>query len=98
MTTSTLYHTQGVRGFDYKKTERKGHTEFYHIASSAKQVRCPCCNSEDTEVVPTRERRNIRGVPIGLKKRFWSFRFGACGAMTVVLLLGNGWTFAPART
>ena len=98
MTTSTLYHTQGVRGFHHKKTKREGRTEFYHIASSAKQVRCACCNSQDTAVVPTREQRKIHGVPIGLKKRFWSLKFGAFGAMTAVLLPENVWTFAPART
>jgi hypothetical protein len=70
MTTSTIYHTQGVRGFHYKKTERKGQTEFYHIVGAAKQLPCPCCGSKATRVVPTRERREIRALPIGLKKRF----------------------------
>lgn len=70
MTTSTIYHTQGVLGFHYKKTERKGQTEFYHIVGAAKQLRCPCCGSKATRVVPTREQREIRALPIGLKKRF----------------------------
>jgi hypothetical protein len=70
MTTSTIYHTQGVRGFHYKKTVRRGQTEFYHIIGAAPKVACPCCGSKATQLVPTREERSIRGVPIGLKKRF----------------------------
>ena len=95
MTTSTLYHTQGVRGFHYKKTERKGRTEFYHIVGAANQLPCPCCGSKNTTVVNTAEQRRVHGVPIGLKKRFWLFRSGVCAAMTAVLVRGNVWTFAP---
>lgn len=69
MTTSTLYHTQGIRGFHYKKTERKNKTEYYHIVGAASQAACPCCGSEATQVVSTKEQRSIRGLPIGLKKR-----------------------------
>ena len=72
MTTSTLYHTQGVRGFHYKKTERKQQTEFYHIIGAAKQLNCPCCGSKNTQVINTREQRHIKALPIGLKKRFSS--------------------------
>lgn len=70
MTTSTLYHTQGVRGFHYKKTERKGQTEFYHIVGVSNRLPCPCCGSNATRVVSTCEHRRIRALPIGLKKRF----------------------------
>ena len=35
MTTSTLYHTQGIYGFQYKKTERKGQTEYYYVFPTA---------------------------------------------------------------
>ena len=70
MTTSTLYHTQGVRRFHYKKTERKGQTEFYHIVGASERLPCPCCGSKATRVIATNQRRSIRGVPIGLKKRF----------------------------
>ena len=68
MTTSTLYHTQGTYGFQYKKTERKGQTEYYHVFGTTCQLNCPCCGSKQTTVHPTNEIRQVRGVPIGLKK------------------------------
>ena len=69
MTTDTLYHTQGIRGFQYKKTERKGQTEYYYVISSASQLRCPYCGSRKTRIHSTSEFRRIRALPIGLKKR-----------------------------
>ena len=45
MTTSIVYHTQGIRGFHYKKTVRKDQTEYYHIISTATEAVCPCCKS-----------------------------------------------------
>ena len=74
MTTSTLYHTQGIYGFEYQKTERKGQTEYYHVFSTASQLNCPCCGSKQTTVHPTNQIRQVRGVPIGLKKRLSVFR------------------------
>lgn len=68
MTISTLYHTQGIYGFEYKKTERKGQTEYYHIFSTASHLNCPCCGSNQTSVHQTNQFRHIHGVPIGLKK------------------------------
>lgn len=68
MTTSTIYHTQGVRGFKYKKTERKEGTEFYHIVGTDPCPPCPCCGSKATKAFSTSEKRSVRGVPIGLKK------------------------------
>ena len=46
MTTSIFYHTQGIRGFHYKKTIRKNQTEYYHIISTATEAVCPCCKSK----------------------------------------------------
>jgi hypothetical protein len=70
MTTSIVYHTQGIRGFHYKKTVRKDQTEFYHIISTATEAVCPCCKSNQAKFVETAEHRSIRGLPVGLKKRF----------------------------
>ena len=70
MTTSIIYHTQGVRGFHYKKTLRKDQTEYYHIISTATEAVCPCCKSKQAKFIETAEHRSIRGLPIGLKKRF----------------------------
>ncbi|RKX35104.1 MAG: hypothetical protein DRP64_19550 [Verrucomicrobia bacterium] len=41
MTTSCLNHTQGIRGYKYKKTERTADTEIYYLHSTAKQVGLP---------------------------------------------------------
>ncbi len=70
MTTSTLYHTQGIRGCHYKKTERKGNTEYYHICSTAKQLNYPCGGSKQTSVHSTNQLRQIRGLPISLKNGY----------------------------
>ena len=69
MTTSTLYHTQGIYGFQYKRTRREGQTEFYYVVGESKHLKCPCCGSKQTKVYSTDQIRQIRGVPIGLKKR-----------------------------
>jgi len=70
MTTSIFYHTQGIRGFHYKKTIRENQTEYYHIISTATEAVCPCCKSKQAQFFETAEQRSIRGLPIGLKKRF----------------------------
>ena len=68
MTTSTLFHTQGIRGFKYEKTYRKNGTEYYYLRSSAKEHRCPDCSSTETSIVETGKRREISGVHVGFKK------------------------------
>ena len=35
MTISSLYHTQGIRGYKYQKTERTKDTEIYDLHSKA---------------------------------------------------------------
>jgi len=69
MTTSSLYHTQGTRGYNYQKTERIAETEIYHLHSSAKKQACPKCGSWRTVLVETGKTRDVRGLCIGLKKR-----------------------------
>jgi transposase len=68
MTTSCLYHTQGIVGFKYQKTDRIGKTEIYHLHSTANHLSCPCCRSADTTLVKTGKSRQIRGLFIGFKK------------------------------
>ena len=70
MTTSIFYHTQGIRGFHYKKTTRKDQTEYYNIISTATEAQCPCCKSKQAKFIETAEQRSILGLPIGLKKQF----------------------------
>lgn len=85
MTTSSLYHTQGTRGFKHQKTERKGCTEYHHLHSTATHLSCPHCHSKKTSIVKTGKTRDIRGLCIGLKKtimRVTTRRIlcGDCGA------------------
>ena len=68
MTTSSLYHTQGIRNFKYQKTERAKGTEIYYLHSTAKHLACPCCQSRNTSIVRTGRVRDIRGLCIGFKK------------------------------
>jgi hypothetical protein len=69
MTTSSLYHTQGIRGYKYQKTQRTKDTEIYSLHSTASHLACPACQSKDTSIVQTGKTRDIRGLSIGLKKR-----------------------------
>lgn len=68
MTTSSLYHTQGIRSFKYQKTERAKSIEIYYLHSTAKRLACPCCQSRDTSIAETGKTRDIRGLCIGFKK------------------------------
>ncbi len=58
MTTSSLYHTQGIRGYKYQKTERTKGAEIYYLHSTAKQLACPSCQSRDTSIVRTGKTRD----------------------------------------
>ncbi|MEO0511129.1 MAG: hypothetical protein AAF065_14870 [Verrucomicrobiota bacterium] len=70
MTTSIVYHTQGIRGFHYEKTVRKDQTEYYHIICTATKAVCPCCKSKQAKFVETVQQRFIRELPAGLKNGF----------------------------
>lgn len=85
MTTSINYHTQGIRGYHNKKTQFKGQSVYYHLVATASRCACPYCKSMDTSILPTKEQRVIRGVPVGLKKRCSWFRSGALAVKDVAL-------------
>lgn len=68
MTTSSLYHTQGIRGYTYQKTERRGTEEVYYLQSSARQLSCSRCQSRSVSIVETGKTRDIRGLCIGFKR------------------------------
>lgn len=68
MTISSLCHTQGIRGYAYQKTTRRGGTEVYDLHSVAEELACPCCKSLETSIVKTGKTRDIRGLSIGFKR------------------------------
>jgi transposase len=68
MTISSIYHTQGIRGYKYQKTERRNNTEIYYVASTTTACPCPSCNSRATSIVKTGKTRDIRALNIGFKK------------------------------
>lgn len=70
MTISYLHHTQGIRGYKYQKTERTADTEIYYLHSKATHLSCPACLSRETSIAQTGKARDIRGLCIGLKKRY----------------------------
>ena len=89
MTTSSLYHTQGIRGYKYQKTERTGDCEIYYLHSTTKQLACPRCQSRDTSIVQTGRTRDIRGLCIGFKKRCCASQPGAFVAVNAGLRATN---------
>ena len=65
MATSSLYHTQGIRGYKYQKTERTKDTEIYYLHSTAKLLACPRCQSRDASIARTGKTRDNGGIGIG---------------------------------
>ena len=66
MSTSLLYHTCGIRGYEYRSTEYLCGTTFFRIERRREKLRCPRCGRREVTVrgsVP----RVFRGVPIGSK-------------------------------
>ena len=68
MTISYLRHTQGIRSYNYQKTERTAGTEIYYLHSKATRLPCPACLSRATSIAQTGKSRDIRGLCIGQKK------------------------------
>lgn len=88
----------GIRGFHYNKTVRKDQTEYYHMISTATEAVCTCCKSKQSKFVETSERRSVRGLPVGLKKRFSLCRPGGCAARVAMVSPVSVWAFARLRT
>lgn len=66
MSTSLLYHTCGIRGYEYRSTEYVCGTTFVHLVQAREKLRCPDCGRADVSVRGTKE-RVFRSVPIGSK-------------------------------
>ena len=66
MSTSLLYHTCGIRGYEYRSTEYLCGTAFFRIEQPREKLRCPRCGRGEVTVrgsVP----RVFRSIPIGSK-------------------------------
>ena len=97
MSTSLLYHTQGTYGYQYQKAKRVRGVEIYYMHSSAKSGMCPKCRSWDISFVETGRTRDIRGLCIGLKKRFCASPCGELSVLAAGLHATNRSRSAPAR-
>ncbi len=66
MSTSLLYHTCGIRGYEYRSTEFVCGTTFVHIGQPREKLRCPQCGREEVSARGSNQ-RVFRSVPIGSK-------------------------------
>lgn len=67
MSTSLLYHVQGIAGFEHVKFEFQEGAVLWNIQGPRKHVRCPACRSRRVNIREYRTRR-IRGLPTGGRK------------------------------
>ena len=69
MSTSLLYHTQGINGFKFESFDFSGGQTVAAIHRAANKFQCPCCNS--SWVTPTFiQTRTIQSLPIGRHRFF----------------------------
>jgi transposase len=66
MSTSLLYHTCGIRGYEYRKTEYIEGVTLFWIEQPRERLQCPCCGSVEV-TVRGKAPRLFRSVPIGSK-------------------------------
>src|SRR5512143_865508 len=66
MSTSLLYHTCGIQGYEYRATEYVCGTTFVHIVQARETLRCPHCGRAEVSARGSKE-RVFRSVPIGSK-------------------------------
>ena len=66
MSTSLLYHTCGIRGYEYRSTEFVCGTTVVHIEQPREKLRCPHCGRVEVSARGSKE-RVFRSVPIGSK-------------------------------
>ena len=64
MSTSSLYHAFGIRGYDYVRTDYRGGRVIFTIAQDPEDRRCSACSSREVISRGHAERR-FRTVPIG---------------------------------
>ena len=66
MSTSLLYHTCGIRGYEYRSTEYICGTTVLRIEQPREKLRCPHCGTGEVSARGSKE-RVFRSVPIGSK-------------------------------
>jgi hypothetical protein len=66
MSTSLLYHTCGIRGYEYRSTEYICGTTVVHIEQPREKLRCPHCGRAEVSARGSKS-RIFRSVPIGSK-------------------------------
>ena len=70
MSTSHIYHTQGIRNYQFKKESFKGKSAYIHIVRSPDKFRCVTCNSSNVSTVRDGERK-IKGLKGGSKQTYF---------------------------
>ncbi len=84
MSTSLLYHTQGIHDFEFESFDFAGGQTVASIHRHADKFQCPCCNS--SRVTPTFiQTRTIQSLPIGrhrffVRVKMHRIRCSDCGA------------------
>ncbi len=69
MSTSLMFHSFGIRGYQLQNTKFKNGNIYFHITQDKYNLRCPNCQSSKVIRKGTRT-REFRSVPIGNKKTF----------------------------
>ena len=70
MSTSHIYHTQGIRNFQFKKEVFKGNNVYIYITHSPNNFRCVECNRSNVSTVRDGERK-IKGLKSGSKQTYF---------------------------
>ena len=84
MSTSLIYHTQGLREYKYISTKYNGSEVHINIEQKKELLRCVDCGSKNLSAVK-RKTRKIKGLPVGTKKTIFLVRIRClkcydCGA------------------
>lgn len=66
MSTSLIYHTQGLRDYNFKRCDYVGKTVFITVEQKKSTLCCSACGSRNFSLVFIKERK-IKGVPVGTK-------------------------------
>jgi transposase len=69
MSTSLLYHSFGIRGYEYTRTDYPGGQTIFTIRQDPQTCRCSACGSPQVQLRGQVERR-FRAVPIGSRPTF----------------------------